>query len=254
MNDTLMPALFLGHGSPMNAIGDSAFRRGWQDRAKSLPRPKGIVCVSAHWQTRGTRVGAAARPETIHDFGGFPQELFDVKYPAPGDAKLAERVRGLMGAAKAELDEKRGLDHGVWSVLRVMYPQADIPIVPLSLDARRDGAAHHELGRELTPLREEGILVVGSGNIVHNLERYSTEKKPYDWAVRFDGFVKEHIQSGDHWPLLDPEGADAQLAVPTQEHYQPLLYVLGLRKKGEKVSFFNEAVENSMSMTCVAVG
>ncbi len=252
-----MPALFVGHGSPMNAIEDNAWSRGWREAAARLPKPKAVLCVSAHWETKGVRVTAAPRPETIHDFAGFPQALFAVRYPAPGDPDLARRVIALLAPQDVGQDPVRGLDHGAWSVLCAMYPDADIPVVQLSLDSGEPGAFHYDLAGRLSPLREEGVLVLGSGNFVHNLRRFDWDRsEPLDWAKRFDAEVKARIRARDHEALLDPLAlsADGRLAVPTAEHYLPLLYVLALQSAGEPVSFFNEDVVSSISMTSVVVG
>ncbi len=249
-----MPALFLGHGSPMNAIEDNGFHRSWTALGERLPRPRAVLCVSAHWETRGVRTGAAAQPETIHDFYGFPQALFDVQYPAPGDAALAHRAAGLAGA---RLDAQRGLDHGAWGVLIAMFPQADVPVVQLSLDSSQPGAFHYALGRKLAPLRDEGVLLLGSGNIVHNLAVWrSGDGKRYDWAQRFDAEVRKRIDAGDHQALADyPSlGADARMAIPTPEHYLPLLYALACQEKGERATYLNEQVMTSISMTSVVIG
>ena len=253
-----MPALFVGHGSPMNAIEDNAFRRGWQDVADALPKPASVLCISAHWETRGVSVSASEHPETIHDFYGFPEELFAVRYPAAGDPALARRVADLLSDAGAACDGRRGLDHGAWSVLSAMYPQADVPIVQLSLDQARPPALHHALGRRLGPLRRGGVLVLGSGNIVHNLGRIDFRRRDgYDWALRFDAAVASRIQADDRDALVryGDLDSDAPLAVPTPEHFLPLLYVMAVREPGEGVQFFNEAVVmGSISMRSVLVG
>ena len=249
-----MPVLFLGHGSPMNAIEDNEFHRGWRALGERLPRPKAVLCVSAHWETRGVFAGAAAQPETIHDFYGFPQALFDVRYRAPGDPALARRTAQLAGA---QADPERGLDHGAWGVLIAMYPDASVPVVQLSLDTTQPGAFHYALAKKLAPLRDEGILVVGSGNIVHNLGVWRPgDGRPYDWALRFDAEVRRHIDAGEHAALADyPSlGEDARMAVPTPEHYLPLLYVLALQAKGETPTYFNDKVTTSISMTSVLIG
>ena len=252
-----MPALFVGHGSPMNAIEDTSSHRAWAEMGARLPRPKAVLCVSAHWESEGAAVTASAKPETIHDFGGFPRALHETLYPAPGSYALAARVAELLKPVGVTLDPKRGLDHGAWSVLRAMYPKADVPVVQLSLDDTLAGPEHLELGAKLSPLRDEGVLVLGSGNIVHNLGMYDPRRRePYEWAARFDAKVKALIEAGDFDALAeyDALGPDAELAIPTAEHYLPLLYALALRRKGEKLAFFNELVENSMSMTSVVVG
>jgi 4,5-DOPA dioxygenase extradiol len=249
-----MPALFLGHGSPMNAIEDNEFRRGWRALGQRLPRPRAVLCVSAHWETRGVYATGAAQPETIHDFYGFPQALFDVRYRAPGDQALARRAAELAGA---RLDPGRGLDHGAWGVLIAMYPDADVPVVQLSLDTSQPGAFHYALAKKLAPLRDEGILVIGSGNIVHNLGVWRPgDGRPYDWALRFDAEVRKRIDAGDHQALADyPSlGADARMSVPTPEHYLPLLYALALQEKGEAAVYMNDKAMTSISMTSVMFG
>lgn len=258
MSSVRMPAVFLGHGSPMNAIEDNEFRRRWAAVAERLPRPAAILCISAHWETAGVFVTAAAQPETVHDFYGFPPELFAVRYPAPGDLDLARQTAALLGSVQVGLDPERGLDHGSWSVLTAMYPRADVPVVQLSLDTTRPAAFHYALGHELAPLRDRGVLVVGSGDIVHNL-RVIDFARPggYDWALRFDALVKSRILAGDHASLVGYEalGPDAHRSVPTPEHYLPLLYILGLQATGESVAFFNEAVVlGSVSMTALQIG
>jgi 4,5-DOPA dioxygenase extradiol len=253
-----MPAIFLGHGSPMNAIEDNAFRRAWAGLATHLPRPRAVLCISAHWETRGVALTAAARPETIHDFYGFPPELFAVRYPAPGDPELAQTAANLLAPWNARLDPRRGLDHGCWSVLRPMYPQADVPVVQLSLDTDEPAAFHYELAQRLAPLRDQGVLILGSGNIVHNLRLLDYPRAGgFDWAVRFDREVRTRIEARDHDALIryDALGDDARRAVPTPEHYLPLLYVLALQDERERASFFNDrAVMGSISMTSVIIG
>jgi len=249
-----MPALFLGHGSPMNAIEDNEFHRGWRALGQRLPRPRAVLCVSAHWETRGVHAGATASPETIHDFYGFPQALFDVQYRAPGDPALARRAAQLAGAQQ---DPDRGLDHGAWGVLIAMYPDASVPVVQLSLDTTQPGTFHYALAKKLAPLRDEGILVVGSGNIVHNLGVWRPgDGRPYDWALRFDAEVRKRIDAGEHQSLADyPSlGADARMSIPTPEHYLPLLYVLALQDKSEIPACFNDKVMTSISMTSVVIG
>ena len=252
-----MPALFVGHGSPMNAIEENAFTRGWQAVARTIAKPKAILCISAHWETHGVGVCAAAQPETIHDFGGFPQALFDVRYPAPGDPALAQRVAAIVKGVQIQTTTQWGLDHGAWSVLRVMYPDADVPVVQLSLDSAQPGAFHLALGRELALLRDEGVLIVGSGNIVHNLRLWNfRDPAQADWAVRANTLLRERIESGDVDALADWRklGPDVALGIPTPEHYLPLLYTLGARREGDKIHIFNDAVTSSLSMTSVMVG
>lgn len=252
-----MPVVFLGHGSPMNAVEDNDYRRSWQALGKRLRRPQAILCISAHWETRGVYVTGSEKPETIHDFNGFPRALFDVRYPAPGSPALARRVAELLDSVRVHVDANRGLDHGAWGVLQPMYPEADIPVVQLSLSVLQPGAWHYDLARELAPLRDEGVLVVASGNIVHNLRLFrSQEKAPLDWALRFDEDVAEHISTGHHEGLLGYEtlGSDALLAIPTPEHYLPLLYVLGLQREDDPVEFLNEDVVSAISMRSVLIG
>jgi 4,5-DOPA dioxygenase extradiol len=252
-----MPTVFVGHGSPMNAIEDNEFTSAWQELARQLPRPKSILCISAHWETRGTQVTAMETPRTIHDFYGFPRELFEKQYPAPGSLELADRVIQLVGESKVKPDQSWGLDHGTWSVLCRMYPQADIPVVQLSLDRSIDAAGHYELGRELMQLRREGVLIIGSGNIVHNLRMMVWEDTAFDWAVEFDTKISQWILQQDHDPIIhyDKQGQSAMFAVNSAEHYLPLLYVLGVSQKDETVSFFAEKVwGGSLSMRCVRIG
>ena len=252
-----MPAIFFGHGNPMNAILDNAYSQAWARIGRELPRPKGIVCVSAHWYLPGTLVTANARPRTIHDFGGFPRPLYQVQYPAPGSAELVARLRELTGA---EPDEEWGLDHGSWSVLVHVFPDADIPVVQLSIDETQPAQFHYDLGRRLAPLRDEGVLVMGSGNLVHNLHTYAWGKhdpEPFEWAVRFEKDAREWMSSGNHDPLIGYEalGRDAQLSAPTPDHYLPLLYVLGAQQEGDRVSFPIEGIDGgSVSMVTVQIG
>jgi 4,5-DOPA dioxygenase extradiol len=252
-----MPALFVGHGNPMNAIEDNEFSRAWSAAATALPRPRAILCVSAHWETDGVAVTAMAQPRTIHDFYGFPRALFEVQYPAPGSPALAGQVHTLGLQSEARLDQSWGLDHGAWSVLCRMFPDADIPVVQLSLDRRRDAAAHYELGRELRALREDGVLILGSGNIVHNLGVMVWRDAAFDWALEFDAKVADFIRAGDHHAVIHYErhGRPAEMAVNTAEHYLPLLYVLGAQHEGEPVAFFADKVwGGSLSMRSVRIG
>ncbi|MFO1515649.1 MAG: 4,5-DOPA dioxygenase extradiol [Lysobacterales bacterium] len=250
------PVLFLGHGSPMNAIEASPWRAAWADLGRRLPRPRAILCVSAHWETRGVYVTAAAAPETIHDFYGFPKALFDLRYPAPGDPALARRIAALGADLPIRCDPGRGLDHGAWSVLHVMYPQADVPVLQLSLDTRQPGPWHYALARRLAPLREEGVLIVGSGDIVHNLGLFRFHASAgLDWALRFRDEVNRRIAARDHaaladWPRL---GTDAHLAIPTPEHYLPLLYALALERDDDSVETFNDDVISALSMTSLLI-
>jgi len=252
-----MPAIFFGHGNPMNALQTNAWTEGWSAIGRSIPRPKAILCVSAHWYPPATLVTAVERPRTIHDFGGFPRPLFEVQYPAPGDLDLCNRVRELAGA---ELDEQWGLDHGTWSVLVHVFPDADVPVVQLSIDETQPAQFHYDLGRRLAPLRDEGILLMGSGNLIHNLHAYGWGRhvpEPYDWAVRFETSAREWMARGEHQRLIDYEqlGRDAMLSAPTPDHYLPLLYVLGAQQPGDSVSFPVEGVDGgSVSMLAVQVG
>jgi len=252
---TRMPVLFVGHGSPMNAVEDNEFSRAWTGIGKKLPRPKAILCISAHWETEGAGVTAMERPRTIHDFYGFPPELFAQEYPAPGSPRLARRVAALVPGAR--LDTEWGLDHGTWSVLKRMYPKADIPVVQLGLDRFLDPEGHYRVGARLAPLREEGVLVLGSGNIVHNLMLADPSAAPYDWAVKFDERVGRLIEAQDTDALVhyDGLGEPARLAIPTNEHYLPMLYALALRTDGDRVRFFAERIVfGSVSMRSFIIG
>ena len=257
-----MPVLFLGHGSPMNAIEENAFVRGFREAAASLPTPGAILCVSAHWETRGTQVTAMERPRTIHDFGGFPRALYEVQYPAPGDPVLARETKAAVRAADIGLDQSWGLDHGAWSVIKHLYPAADVPVLQLSLDVNRSPREHYELARELAFLRDRGVLVIGSGNIVHNLgrvawDRLDEENYGFDWATEAKEKMKELITDGDHAGLIDypAHGRAFQLSIPTPEHYLPLLYALALRGKNDDLRFFNDAaVGGSIAMTSLRIG
>jgi len=256
----ILPAFFFGHGNPMNAVMNNSYTEGWRRIGTETPRPKAILSVSAHLFVPGTGVTISAAPRTIHDFGGFPRELYQVQYPAPGDPYLARRVQELLAPVPVALDNSWGLDHGTWSVLRHVYPDADIPIVQLSIDETRPAAFHFEVGRKLTPLRDEGILIVGSGNLVHNLHAYAWGRHvpdPYDWAVRFETEAKQIMTAGEYKPLIEYEklGPDAMLAIPTPDHYLPLLYVIATRQRGEVITFPIEGVDGgSISMLTVRVG
>ena len=260
MRAALMPALFFGHGNPMNAIQRNAYTEAWSAIGRALPRPSAIVCVSAHWYLPGTWVTAMERPRTIHDFGGVPLELYQVSYPAAGDPALARRLQQMLGPVAVGLDEEWGLDHGTWSVLCHVFPEADVPVVQLGIDETETAEFHYQLGRRLGALRAEGVLVIGSGNLVHNLHAYAWGRhpvEPFDWAVRFEQRARALMSAGDHGPLVayDSLGRDAMLAVPTPEHYLPLLYVLGLRGDGEPVSFPVEGIDGgSVSMLTVRIG
>jgi 4,5-DOPA dioxygenase extradiol len=255
-----LPALFFGHGNPMNAIQRNAYTEAWRALGAAVPRPRAILCVSAHWYLPGTWVTAMERPRTIHDFGGFPRELYQVSYPAPGDPALARRLQEMLAPVAVRLDEHWGLDHGTWSVLCHLFPDADVPVVQLGIDETETAEFHYQLGRRLAALREDGVLVIGSGNLVHNLHAYAWGRhpvEPFDWAVRFERRARELMLAGDHGPLVayDSLGRDAMLSVPTPEHYLPLLYVLGLRRGGEPVSFPVEGIDGgSVSMLTVRVG
>src|ERR1700758_4875989 len=244
---TLMPALFFGHGNPMNALLRNEYTESWSAIGARLPRPKAILCVSAHWYVPGAAVTINTAPRTIHDFGGFPRELYEVQYPAPGDPELARRVQKLLAPLPVEFEERWGLDHGTWSVLRHVYPNADIPVVQLSIDETKPASFHYEIGQRLARLREEGILIAGSGNLVHNLHAYAWGRHavdPFDWAVRFEREARGLLQSGDHRPLVQYEtlGREAQLSIPTPDHYLPLLYVIGARSSSDALSFPVEGV------------
>jgi 4,5-DOPA dioxygenase extradiol len=251
---------FFGHGNPMNAVQQNAFTDGWRRIVASIVKPRAILAISAHWYSPATAVTIARAPKTIHDFGGFPAELFREQYPAPGDEWLARRVRSLLHPQEVGFDDGWGLDHGTWSVLRHAYPDADVPVVQLSINQEYPASFHFALGQQLAPLRGEGVLVVGSGNIVHNLEAYAWGRHaidPYDWAERFENAAKKSMLSGDFTPLINYEnlGHDAQLAIPTPEHFLPLLYVLGTQQSGDKLSFPVSGFDGgSISMLCVQLG
>ena len=254
-----MPVLFVGHGSPMNAIEQNEFTTGWQTAIHSLPKPNAILCVSAHWETKGTFVTAMEKPQTIHDFGGFPQALFDVQYPAPGNPDLASQTKNMVTKTNVGLDEKWGLDHGAWSVIKVMYPAADITVIQMSLDYTRDPRYHYELAKELVGLRDKGVLIIGSGNMVHNLRMidWRNQDQGFDWAQEANSKFKKLITSGDHEKLINygSLGREVALSVPSPEHYLPLLYALSLKNPDEDVTFFNDStVMGSLSMTSVRIG
>jgi 4,5-DOPA dioxygenase extradiol len=253
-----MPVLFIGHGNPMNAIEDNEFTRSWREIGKSIPEPAVILCISAHWETAGTFVTAMGKPQTIHDFGGFPQELFDVQYPASGSPSMAAEVKKIVHLAQVLPDERWGLDHGCWSVLKQMYPDASIPVVELSLDYRQSPQFHFDLAKELAPLRKKGVLIMGSGNMVHNLRKinWHDPQGGYDWAETANEKMKDFIRKGDHKSLIaySKTGEEAQLAIPTQEHFLPLLYAITLQEKNETVSLFNDKlVMGSLSMTSILI-
>jgi 4,5-DOPA dioxygenase extradiol len=257
-----MPVLFLGHGNPMNAIEENEFVTGWREIGKSLPRPDAILCISAHWETRGTFVTAMKKPPTIHDFGGFPKALFEVDYPAPGSPLLANETKRILNKTQVGLDEKWGLDHGAWTVIKHLYPDADIPVVQLSLDYYQAPQYHYDLAGELLSLRKKGVLIIGSGNVVHNVGMVSWEKINvpgfgYDWAIEADEKIKKCILSGDHKTLINykSQGRAFNMAIPTPDHFLPLLYTLALKEENETVTIFNDkAIAGSLTMTSVKIG
>ncbi len=256
-----MPVLFLGHGSPMNAIEENEFVAGWRTIGKTLPKPNAILCISAHWETRGTFVTAMDKPKTIHDFGGFPQTLFDVQYPAPGSPELALETKTVIKKTSVGLDDKWGLDHGAWSVISRLYPNADIPVIQLSLDYNQGPQYHYDLAKELSSLRNKGILIIGSGNMVHNLgllawEQLNTADFAFDWAKEASEKMKKFIVEGDHQSLINYtiQGNAFKLAIPTPEHFLPLLYILALKENNEKIALFNDkAVAGSLTMTSIKI-
>lgn len=254
-----MPAAFFGHGSPMNTLESNRHTLAWQQFGQRVPRPRGILCVSAHWYIRGTAVTAMPRPRTIHDFSGFPRALYEVKYPAPGDPALASRVRQLLAPTEVIEDASEwGLDHGTWSVLKHVYPQADVPVVQLAIDSTKPLAYHYELAKRLAPLRDEGVLVVGSGNVVHNLATIAWEEgaAPHPWATRFNEVVRSRLLANDHAALTEMSalGEDGARSIPTPEHYLPLLYVIALQKAEDRVVFLTDGIElGSISMMSVAI-
>ncbi len=254
-----LPALFIGHGSPMNTLEDNRYSRVWRELGKGLPRPRAILAISAHWYVNATAVTAMDQPQTIHDFGGFPQALFDFQYPAPGDPALAEDIRSLMAPLPVIADHGWGLDHGTWSILAHLYPQADIPVVQLSIDATQTNDFHYRLGQKLAVLRNQGVLILASGNLIHNLRavRWGENSPAYPWASRIEQRLKDRLCRSDHaaqidYPTLDPE---AMLAIPTPEHYLPLLYVLGAQRPEDKISFPLEGIDlGSISMLSICIG
>jgi 4,5-DOPA dioxygenase extradiol len=258
----VMPVLFIGHGSPMNAIEENEFTLSWHALGKSVPRPEAILCISAHWETSGTFVTAMPNPLTIHDFGGFPRELYEVQYPAPGSPELAYNVRRSITVTEVNLDEKWGLDHGAWSVIRKIYPEADIPVIQLSMDYNLTPSDHYELAKELASLRRKGVLIIGSGNIVHNLrlvawDHAAEPEYAFDWAKLANEKIKGLIVSNNHKELINYQmlGREVQMAAPTPDHYIPLLYSLALKEENELISFFNDKiVMGSLSMTSLRIG
>lgn len=257
-----MPVLFLGHGSPMNAIEENEFVVGFRNIAKEIPKPNAILCISAHWETKGTFVTAMEKPTTIHDFGSFPKELFEVQYPAPGNPSLAKETKALITKTEVGLDDKWGLDHGAWSVIKHLYPNADIPIIQMSLDYSQSPQYHYELAQQIKSLRKKGVLVIGSGNMVHNLRMLAWDKLNaaeygFDWAIEANDKMKKYILSGDHKQLINfrSQGKAFDLAIPTPEHFLPLLYSLALKDENDQVSLFNDkAVAGSLTMTSVKIG
>lgn len=254
-----LPVMFVGHGNPMNAIEDNVFHRTWQEIGKKLPRPQAILCISAHWLTKGTKVASMAHPKTIHDFGGFPKKLFDQQYPAPGSPEYAKLTADLVKYTHVQQDEGWGLDHGTWSVLLPMYPLADIPVFQLSLDYDQPMTYHYEIGKQLSKLREKGVLIIGSGNLVHNLAKvdFSGTAFVYDWAREFDAKFTDWMLKGDHASILNYQkllGTTATMAHPTYDHLLPLFYILGLQQKNEKITFFNDQFDaSSISMRSMVI-
>ena len=260
--DEKMPVLFIGHGSPMNGIENNEFSLKWEKMGKDLAKPKAVLVISAHWLTNGTHITAMDHPKTIHDFGGFPQELFEVQYPAPGDIQLANETKKLIQSTNIGLDHDWGLDHGAWTVVRRMYPDANIPVLQLSIDYSKPASYHYQLAKELAALRKKGVLIIGSGNMVHNLRMVAWDKmnEPnygYDWAIEMHELFKKKITDGDHQSLINYEtlSKSAKLAIPTPDHYYPLMYTLGLQEKNEQPVFFNDKlVAGSLNMTSVKFG
>lgn len=261
-DDTLMPVLFIGHGSPMNGIEDNEFSRTWTKYGKEIPQPKAVLVVSAHWLTNGTYVTAMENPKTIHDFGGFPKELFDVQYPAKGSLEIVEATKNLVTSTNVHLDHDWGLDHGTWTVVRHMYPKADIPVLQLSIDYNKPASYHYSLAKELLQLRRKGVLIIGSGNMVHNLrmvawDKLSVDNYGFDWALEMNSVFKEKISHGDHKALIQYEKLNkaALMAIPTPDHYYPMLYSLALQTPNDNIEFFNDiAVGGSLTMTSVKIG
>ncbi len=261
VSETKMPVLFLGHGSPMNGIEENQFTKGFQNISKTLPKPNAIVCVSAHWFTKGTKITAMQIPKTIHDFGGFPQELFEQQYPAQGSPELAIETKKLLQPTPVQLDHDWGLDHGTWTVLKHLFPKADIPVIQLSIDYTKDANYHFELAKQLRPLRNKGILIVGSGNIIHNLrlidwKNFDKDNYGYDWAIEAHETINKHLLNGNYVPLINYEKQSKafQLAIPSPDHYLPLIYALGLQQKNESIELFNDKLlAGSLSMTSLKI-
>lgn len=260
-NTDKMPVLFLGHGSPMNAIEENQFVTGFRNLAKTLPQPNAILCISAHWFTNGTKVTAMQMPRTIHDFGGFPQALFDVQYPAKGSPELAQETKKILEPVLVDLDEHWGLDHGAWSVIKHLYPEANVPVIQLSIDYTKSGQYHFELAQKLQSLRHKGVLIIGSGNIVHNLRlvdfrNFDKDNYGFDWAIEARETVNNYLLDGNFQPLINFEKMNkaVQIAIPTPDHYLPLLYTLGLKQESEELSLFNDKLlAGSLSMTSVKI-
>ena len=256
-----MPVLFMGHGSPMNAIEENEFVAGFRNAGKGIPKPNAVLCISAHWETRGTFITGMEKHRTIHDFGGFPQALFDVQYPAPGSPQIAKETKETIKKTVVGLDEKWGLDHGCWSVVKHLYPNADVPVIQMSIDYTQTPQYHYELAKELASLRKKGVLIIGSGNMVHNLgmvawDKLNTVDYAYDWAAEASAKMKKYILTNDHQQLINfkSQGKAFDLAIPTPEHYLPLLYTLALKGENEKVSLFNDkAVAGSLTMTSLKI-
>jgi 4,5-DOPA dioxygenase extradiol len=253
-----MPALFIGHGSPMNALESNRYTKVWQQLGAAMPKPKAILAISAHWYVSGTAVTAMAQPKTIHDFGGFPAALFAFQYPASGSPVLAQRVRDVLTPLDVQLDQNWGLDHGTWSVLAHLFPDADIPVVQLSIDRRQPNQYHYDLGKRLAPLRDEGVLILGSGNVVHNLPliNWQQQNAAYDWATRFEQNAKNYLARNEHQALIDYDklGNDAHLSIPTPEHFLPLLYIMGAQGNNDQVQFPTEGIElGSISMLSLKI-
>ena len=256
-----MPVLFIGHGSPMNAIEENEFVSGWRNIGKTLPQPNAVLCVSAHWETRGTFVTAMEKPPTIHDFGGFSKALYEVQYPAPGSPELAWETQKAVVKKEVGLDDKWGLDHGAWSIIRRLYPDADVPVIEMSLDYDQPPQYHYELAKDLSQLRSRGVLIIGSGNMVHNLglvdwRRLNDTDYAFDWAKEAREKMNKFILEGDHQQLINyrSQGRAYNLAIPTPEHYLPLLYALALKEKDETVTLFNDKpVGGSLTMTSLKI-
>lgn len=261
VNTEKMPVLFLGHGSPMNAIEENEFVTGFRNIGKDVPKPKAILVISAHWETKGTFVTAMENPRTIHDFGGFPKALFDVQYQAPGSPWLANETKGLIKKTNVGLDEQWGLDHGAWSVVKHLYPNADVPVIQMSIDYTQNAQYHYDLAKELAALRDKGVLIIGSGNMVHNLgvlawDKLNTDNFGYDWAIEASTKMKQFILSGDHKPLINfqSQGKAFDMAIPSPEHYLPMIYTLALKDEKEKITLFNDkAVAGSLTMTSIKI-